>query len=155
MYFAKTKGFRKKISMELVYQYMEIFCNFSPTSNHLHPLRVENCGSNSRLVVDEDDYGKFRIERVDVFLFTSVCLKLSVCWILFVAVTLLTSGRVWTPYKESAPHQNQINRGLFWQQYSSSSCMVRNTHTDCLHLLHFNLYHADHDYCRFLICFIS
>ena len=25
------------ISMKLVYQYMEIFFNFSPTSNHLHP----------------------------------------------------------------------------------------------------------------------
>ena len=25
------------------------------SSNHLHPLQVENCDSNSRLVVDEDD----------------------------------------------------------------------------------------------------
>ena len=50
--------------MELVYQYMAIFCNFSPTSNHLHPLQVENCDSNSRLVVDEDDNDKFRLERV-------------------------------------------------------------------------------------------
>ena len=32
--------------------------------SHLYPLQVENCGSNSRLVVDEDDDGKFRIERV-------------------------------------------------------------------------------------------
>ena len=37
---------------------------FSPTSNHLHPLQVENCDSNSRLVVDEDDNGKFRLEMV-------------------------------------------------------------------------------------------
>ena len=44
-----------KISKKLVYQYIEIFFNFSPTSNHLHPLQVENCDSNSRLVVDEDD----------------------------------------------------------------------------------------------------
>ena len=44
-----------KISMKLVYQYMIIFFNFSPTSNHLHPLQVENCDSDSRLVVDEDD----------------------------------------------------------------------------------------------------
>ena len=43
-----------KISMKLVYQYMTIFLNFSPTSNHLHPLQVENCDSNSRLVVNED-----------------------------------------------------------------------------------------------------
>ena len=41
--------------MKLVHQYMVIFFNFSPTSNHLHPLQVENCDSNSRLVVDEDD----------------------------------------------------------------------------------------------------
>ena len=43
---------------------MEIFCTFSPTSNHLHPLQVENCDNNSRLVVDEGDNGKFRLERV-------------------------------------------------------------------------------------------
>ena len=50
--------------MKLVYQYMAIFFNFYTTSSHLHPLQVENCDSNSRLVVDEDDNGKFRIERV-------------------------------------------------------------------------------------------
>ena len=33
---------------------MATFFIFSPTSNHLHPLQVENCGSNSRLVVGED-----------------------------------------------------------------------------------------------------
>ena len=50
--------------MKLVFQYMAIFFNCSPTSNHLYPLQVENCDSNSRLVVDEDDNGKFRLERV-------------------------------------------------------------------------------------------
>ena len=44
-----------KISMKLVYQYMIIFFTVSSTSNHLHLLQVENCNSNSRLVVDEDD----------------------------------------------------------------------------------------------------
>ena len=39
--------------MKLFYEYMVIFFNLSPTSSHLHPLQVENCGSNSRLVVDE------------------------------------------------------------------------------------------------------
>ena len=34
---------------------MVVFFNFSPTLNHIHPLQVENCGSNSRLVVDEYD----------------------------------------------------------------------------------------------------
>ena len=53
-----------KIPMKLVYQYMVIFFNFSLTSNHFHSLQVENCDSNSRLVVDEDDYGKLRLERV-------------------------------------------------------------------------------------------
>ena len=50
--------------MKLVYQYMAFFCNFSLTSSLLYPLQVENCDSNSRLVVDEDDNGKFRLERV-------------------------------------------------------------------------------------------
>ena len=49
-----------EISMTLVYFI------FSPTANNLHPLQVENCDSNSRLVVDEDDYGKFGLERVKV-----------------------------------------------------------------------------------------
>ena len=53
-----------KISMKLAHQYIAIFFNFSPTSSHLHPLQVKNCDSNSWLVVDEDDNGKFRLERV-------------------------------------------------------------------------------------------
>ena len=51
------------ISMKLVYQYMAIFFTFSPTSNHLHSLQVENCDGNSRLVVDEDDNGKVILEK--------------------------------------------------------------------------------------------
>ena len=43
---------------------MAIFFSFLPTSNHF--LQVENCGTNSRLVVDEDDNGKLRFERVNV-----------------------------------------------------------------------------------------
>ena len=66
LYSPTTKGFRTKISMKLAYQYMAIFFNFSTTSNHLHPLQVENCDSNLRLVEDEDDNGKFRPERVKV-----------------------------------------------------------------------------------------
>ena len=53
------------IPMKLVYQYVVIFFTFSTTSNHLHPVQVENCESNSRLVVDEDDNGKLRLERVN------------------------------------------------------------------------------------------
>ena len=53
-----------KISMKLVYRYMVILFNFLTTSNHLQSLQVENCESNSRLVVDGDDYDKLRIERV-------------------------------------------------------------------------------------------
>ena len=53
--------------MKLFYQYTAIFDNLSPSSSHLHPLQIENCDSNSRLVVDEDDNGKFRPERVIAF----------------------------------------------------------------------------------------
>ena len=62
--FPTTKGFSTKISMQMVYQYVVIFFNFSPTSNHLYSLQVENCDSNSRLVEDVDVNGKFRPERV-------------------------------------------------------------------------------------------
>ena len=44
-----------------------IFFHFSPISSHLHPLQAENCDSNSRLVVDEDDSGKLRLERVNPY----------------------------------------------------------------------------------------
>ena len=50
-----------KISMKQFFQYVAIFLL---TLNHLHPLQVENCDSNLRLVVDEDDNGKFSLERV-------------------------------------------------------------------------------------------
>ena len=52
--FLQLGGFRMNISMKMVYRYVTIFFTFSPTSNHIHPLQVENCDSNSRLVVDED-----------------------------------------------------------------------------------------------------
>ena len=55
-----------KISMKQVHQYMIIFFNFSPTSNHLHLLRDENCDSNSRLVVDEDDNVKSGLKGLKV-----------------------------------------------------------------------------------------
>ena len=79
------------ISIKLVYQYMAIFFNFPPTSNHLHTLQVENFDSNSRLVVDEDDNGKFRLERVlkrsSPSLTQQLCNKQlviqPVCWLLF------------------------------------------------------------------------
>ena len=51
--------------MKLFYQYIAIFSQFQPTSSHRHPLQVANCCRNSRLVVDEDDNGKFRLERVN------------------------------------------------------------------------------------------
>ena len=50
--------------MKQFYEYMVIFFNLSTTSSHFHPLPVENCDCNSRLVVDEDDNGKFRLESV-------------------------------------------------------------------------------------------
>ena len=59
--------------MKLFYEYMVIFFNLSPTSNHFHSLQVENCGSNSRLVVNEGDNGKFRTERVKALIYFYNC----------------------------------------------------------------------------------
>ena len=61
------------ISIKLVYQYMVIFFKFSTTSNHLHPLQVENCDSNSRLVVDEDDNVKSGLKGLMVDILPRVC----------------------------------------------------------------------------------
>ena len=40
--------------------------DFQTISNHLHPVQVENCDSNSRLVMDEDDNGEFRLESANL-----------------------------------------------------------------------------------------
>ena len=65
--------------MKLLNKYMANLFNFSPKSNHLHPLQVENCDSNSRLVVDEDDNGKVRLERVDTKVKVTLNLSLLSC----------------------------------------------------------------------------
>ena len=41
------------------------FFHLSPTSGHLRPLQAANSDSKSRLVVDGDGNGKFRLERVN------------------------------------------------------------------------------------------
>ena len=64
--------------MKLLYQNMTIFFDFQTTSNHLHSLQVENCDSNSRLVVDEDDNGKLRLERVKMLIVSIAVFNLSV-----------------------------------------------------------------------------
>ena len=57
----------RKFSLKL--KKNSIFFHLSPTLSHFHPLQVENCGSNSRLVVDENDSGKFRLQRVKVMVY--------------------------------------------------------------------------------------
>ena len=52
--------------MKLIYHNMAVFFTFSPTSNHLHPLQDENCDSNSRLVVDEDNNVKSGLKGLGV-----------------------------------------------------------------------------------------
>ena len=44
-----------EITMKLIYQYMAIFFHLPPSSNYFHPLQVETCDTNPRLVVDEDN----------------------------------------------------------------------------------------------------
>ena len=65
-----------EIPIKRVYQYIVIFLNFYTTSNHLHPLQVGNCDSNSRLVVDEDDNGKFRTGRAKLNMSNFKCVKM-------------------------------------------------------------------------------
>ena len=70
-----------------------IFFNFLPTPNHLHSLQVENCDSNSRLVVNEDDNGKFRPERVNTAKAIArfmLNLLLRCCFYIFISLALLT-----------------------------------------------------------------
>ena len=50
--------------MELLNNIQYIFFHLCPTSGHPYPPQGENYDRNSRLVVDEDDNSKFRLERV-------------------------------------------------------------------------------------------
>ena len=63
-----------------------IFFHLSPTLSQIHPLQVENCDSNSRLVVDEDDSGKLRLERVK-YRFVGIAIK-RLCTLNFVKKTV-------------------------------------------------------------------
>ena len=67
-----------KISLTLFHQYMTIFFMFSPTSSHLRPLQVENCGSNSRLIVDEmtmvNSGSKGLIDTIHMVLHNLLCI---------------------------------------------------------------------------------
>ena len=61
--FTKIRVLERKFSWNC-FKDNSIFFHLPPTSSHLHPLHVENCDSNSQLIVDEDDNGKLRLERV-------------------------------------------------------------------------------------------
>ena len=79
--------------MKLVYQYMAIFFAFSPTSNHLHPLQVENCDSNSRLVVDEDDNVKSGLKWLKTtFIPVCVCIPHMMSNVYFLQVQIKSCG---------------------------------------------------------------
>ena len=62
-----------QITMKHACKYMVIFFNFSLTLNHFYSLQAENCDSNSRLVVDEEDNGKFRLKGLTKVRATLLC----------------------------------------------------------------------------------
>ena len=45
--FPTTNGFRMKISMKLVYEYMAIFFTFPPPLNDIHPLQAQGTYSHT------------------------------------------------------------------------------------------------------------
>ena len=100
---------------------MVIFFTFSPTSNHLHPLQVVNCDSNSRLVVDEDDNGKFRPERV----------KIRKCNTLSESLTLITlkyfcknhGGQTWKGFSIWNHHKWHSRREVVRREWRESIWM--------------------------------
>ena len=61
--FPTSRDFRKKHGAVLIITIYRFQLPFA--SCHLHLLHVENCDSNSRLLVDEADDGKFSLKRVN------------------------------------------------------------------------------------------
>ena len=55
--------FYKEIFHGFVSIITKYIIHFPPTSSHLYPLQVENGDSNSRLVMDGDDNGKFKVSN--------------------------------------------------------------------------------------------
>ena len=53
--------------MKLLYEYIVIFFNFKPHQISFIHYKSRIAVAFSRLVVDEDDNRKFRIERVNMF----------------------------------------------------------------------------------------
>ena len=51
--------------LETVLPTVQYLAFLSLSSSHLYPPQGENCDSNSRLVVDEDDNGNVSLERVN------------------------------------------------------------------------------------------
>ena len=56
-------GFRMKIFMKQLNN-NNIFFSLATHFESSYPLQVEDCDSNTRFVVDEDDNGKLSLERV-------------------------------------------------------------------------------------------
>ena len=59
-YCTTLRGFRTETLLIIT----TFIFHLPPTSSHLHPLQLENCDSNSRLVLGEDDNGKLTLESV-------------------------------------------------------------------------------------------
>ena len=97
--------------MKLVYQYMAIFLSFSPTSNHLHPLQVENCDSNSRLVVDEDDNVKSGLKG-----FINKKKYSDICIFTYIETTKLTTFVGNYPFTESKTHMLSLSDHFISEQ---------------------------------------
>ena len=96
-----------------------IFFHLSPTLSHFQPLQVENCDSDSRLVVDENDYGKLRLERVKysqncnlfVFFFNSTEVKTETLTVFCVMIPLLVD--TWSDlglFRVVRPYMGKINK---------------------------------------------
>ena len=112
--FPTTRSFLWKSSMKLLlfYQYVAIFINLPPTSSHLHPLQAENCDSNSRLVVDEDDNGKFRPERVKM-----VYLLQKILWL-----KLITCTQYLKSHRQASWTSSWITRKTHYWSISVTGC---------------------------------
>ena len=61
IFFILLRGLGRKIFMKPFYQHSQILFDLSFISSHLHPIQVENCDSNSPLVVDKENNGKLRV----------------------------------------------------------------------------------------------
>ena len=113
------------IFIKLVYQHIPIFFNLPPTSSHLHPLQVENCGGNSWLVVDKGYNCKYRLERVKLINIQKCLYSFSTIFLQILTPKTSTCAQSFFCFRSILVQiKSQITQDVAYQSRSNIPCSL-------------------------------